>query len=67
MADIQKSIDDGTYPRSIVGKKVMVELKPADDFYLAEGYHQQYLEKGGRFGRGQSARKGCDDPIRCYG
>lgn len=27
----------------------------------------QYLEKGGRFGRPQSARKGCSDPIRCYG
>lgn len=28
---------------------------------------QQYLEKGGRFGTGQSAAKGCTDPIRCYG
>ena len=33
-------------------------------------YHSscmQYLEKGGRFGRKQSAAKGCSDPIRCYG
>ena len=27
----------------------------------------QYLEKGGRFGRPQSAKKGCNDPIRCVG
>ena len=32
-----------------------------------EEYHQQYLEKGGRGGRGQSAAKMCNDPIRCYG
>lgn len=30
-------------------------------------YHQQYLERGGRFGSPQSASKGCNDPIRCYG
>ena len=28
----------------------------------AEDYHQQYLEKGG-----QSAMKGSQDPIQCYG
>ncbi len=32
-----------------------------------EESHQQYLEKGGRGGRGQSAAKMCNDPIRCYG
>lgn len=48
-------------------KKVESELKPAGDYYLAENYHQQYLAKGGRFGRAQSAAKGCNDPIRCYG
>lgn len=42
----------------------VVELKPAGDYYLAEAYHQQYLAKGGRFGRPQSAEKGCTDTIR---
>eukprot|EP00898_Chlorokybus_atmophyticus_P007988 jgi/Chlat1/8190/Chrsp76S07627 len=50
-----------------LGKKVVAELKPAGDYYFAEDYHQQYLEKGGRFNRPQSAAKGCNDPIRCYG
>ena len=43
------------------------EVIPAGQFWPAEDYHQKYLEKGGRFGRKQSARKGCDDPLRCYG
>lgn len=49
------------------GNKVVVSLEPAQDYYLAEEYHQQYLSKGGRAGRAQSAAKGCSDPIRCYG
>lgn len=50
-----------------LGKKIATEVLPAKTFYLAEDYHQQYLEKGVA-GRGQqSARKGCSDPIRCYG
>lgn len=44
------------------GKKVIVEIKPEDTFYLGEDYHQHYLEKGG-----QDAEKGAETPIRCYG
>jgi peptide-methionine (S)-S-oxide reductase len=51
------------------GASVVVELKPAEGkpFFVAEAYHQKYLERGGRFGRGQSAAKGDKTPIRCYG
>ncbi|KAJ3675487.1 hypothetical protein LUZ60_004529 [Juncus effusus] len=53
--------------QSQVSEKVVTEILPAKKFYPAEDYHQQYLENGGRNGRKQSARKGCNDPIRCYG
>jgi peptide-methionine (S)-S-oxide reductase len=49
------------------GRKVVSELAPAGDYYTAEAYHQQYLSRGGRFGQPQSAEKGCNDKIRCYG
>lgn len=50
-----------------LGRKVVTEVEPCGDYYLAEAYHQQYLERGGRMGARQSAAKGCNDPIRCYG
>ena len=43
-------------------RQVMTEVKEAQEFYMAEDYHQQYLMKGG-----QSAKKGADATIRCYG
>ena len=48
--------------RSLVRQVDLVKL-----YNVAEEYHQAYLEKGGRFGRKQSAAKKCNDPIRCYG
>ena len=53
--------------RELNGKKIVTEILPAKKFYRAEEYHQQYLEKGGGRGSKQSAAKGCNDPIRCYG
>ena len=49
------------------GKKAVTEVVEATTFYIGEDYHQQYLSKGGRFGRKQSAEKGCTDKVRCYG
>lgn len=49
------------------GRKIASECKAAMPFWPAEKYHQQYLEKGGRFSSPQSAEKGCTDTIRCYG
>jgi len=50
------------------GRKVVTEVKPASIFWPAEEVHQRFLEKGnGRSGRPQSAEKGANDPIRCYG
>ncbi|KAF3337989.1 peptide methionine sulfoxide reductase-like protein [Carex littledalei] len=49
-----------------ISAKIVTEILPAKKFYCAEEYHQQYLEKGSG-GTKQSARKGCNDPIRCYG
>ena len=48
-------------------KPIATELKAATPFWPAEKYHQQYLEKGGRFGMPQDASKGAMDEIRCYG
>jgi len=48
-------------------KPIVTEVKKTQIFWPAEQYHQQYLEKGGRFGEGQSTEKGCSDRVRCYG
>ncbi|XP_060211378.1 peptide methionine sulfoxide reductase-like [Lycium barbarum] len=53
--------------QKLLNRKIVTEILPAKKFYRAEEYHQQYLAKGGRFGSKQSADKGCNDPIRCYG
>ncbi|PPS14188.1 hypothetical protein GOBAR_AA06353 [Gossypium barbadense] len=53
--------------QKLLNRKIVTEILPARKFYRAEEYHQQYLAKGGRFGCKQSAEKGCNDPIRCYG
>jgi peptide-methionine (S)-S-oxide reductase len=44
------------------GEDCVTECLPAQKFWFAEDYHQQYLLKGG-----QSARKGDTTVIRCYG
>jgi peptide-methionine (S)-S-oxide reductase len=61
IADINAKLKDGSW-RPVAGKEVVVELVPAGDYWLAEDYHQQYLEKGG-----QDASKGASSRIRCYG
>lgn len=65
-AEVNEQLKQGLAGKWL-GQKVVVELKPAGDYYLAEAYHQQYLERGGRFNSPQSAAKGCTDKIRCYG
>ena len=45
-----------------VGMPLATEIVKLDTFHDAEVEHQQYLDKGG-----QSAKKMCNDPIRCYG
>jgi len=52
VAEVQPNYDD----------KIVVEIKKASKFWPAEGYHQHYLQKGN-----QNAKKGCLDPIKCYG
>lgn len=44
------------------GEDCVTECLPAEKFWFAEDCHQQYLLKGG-----QSAKKGDDITIRCYG
>lgn len=67
MIKVQEALDSGKYTRATAGKQWLMEIKPSRDFWIAETYHQQYLSKGGRFGRAQCSAKGCTDGIRCYG
>ncbi|GLC44806.1 hypothetical protein PLESTF_001097900 [Pleodorina starrii] len=46
---------------------IVTQVEPIDNYHPAEPYHQQYLARGGRFGKPQNPNKGCNDPIRCYG
>ena len=66
IAEVNKKLQSNVF-RRVVGSKVVSELEPASDYYVAENYHQQYLEKGGRFARPQNASKGATEKIRCYG
>lgn len=63
--EVNEKLANKTF-RPVRGSKVVAELEEAGLYYVAESYHQQYLAKGGRMGRGQSAEKGCTDKIRCY-
>ncbi|PNH12248.1 Peptide methionine sulfoxide reductase A4, chloroplastic, partial [Tetrabaena socialis] len=67
VAALDQAIRSGSAPPRWAGERLVVQLEPAGDYFLAEDYHQQYLERGGRLGSGQSAAKGCTDRIRCYG
>ncbi len=64
--EVNKKLQSNAF-RRVIGSKVVSELQPASDYYIAEDYHQQYLQKGGNYGRAQSAEKGATDKIRCYG
>lgn len=66
IAEVNEKLKSNVF-RRVIGSKVVSELEPASDYYIAENYHQQYLEKGGRFSRPQDASKGATEKIRCYG
>jgi len=63
-SDSQKKIAEEVMKRIQTQYKLPLatELLPADTFYAAEDYHQQYLEIGG-----QSSKKNAEEKIRCYG
>ncbi len=46
---------------------IVTEVAPVSKYAGAEVHHQEYLARGGRFGKAQNPAKGCSDPIRCYG
>jgi peptide methionine sulfoxide reductase MsrA len=58
----------GVIPSSMcVQLPVVTEVEEVKNYNSAETYHQQYLSRGGRYGKPQDPSKGCNDPIRCYG
>ena len=59
-AELAKAKMEEVAPR--YRRPIVTELKPAQPFWPAERYHQQYLEKGG-----QNANKNASEQIRCYG
>ena len=63
--DFVRSVVDELQPK--FNGKIVTDVDLVKLYNVAEDYHQGYLEKGGRNGRAQSAAKGCNDPIRCYG
>ena len=67
--DEQKQIAEEVKERmqSQFGNSIVSEVEEIRNFNRAEEYHQQFLERGGRFGKPQSASKNCTDPVRCYG
>jgi len=66
-----KQLEDALASREALQKNykkpITTEVEMVQIFYPAEEYHQQYLEKGGRFSAPQSAEKGATETIRCYG
>jgi len=47
LRELQKLVKKGEF-RETFGDKVVVEIKKARDFYVAEDFHQKYFENGGR-------------------
>jgi len=44
----EKSMEAFKQDKRLLGKKIVTEILPAKEFYAAEDYHQQYVEKKGR-------------------
>ena len=56
IAEVNDKLSQNVF-RRVLGTKVVSELSPASDLFIAENYHQKYLERGGRFGSPQNASK----------
>lgn len=54
--------EESLQAQALLGPQIFTEVKAAEQFWDAEDYHMQYLQKGG-----QDARKQATDTIRCYG